>query len=217
MVAYAAATAPAGWLNCDGSAVSRTTYADLFAVTSTTYGVGNGTTTFNLPDLRGRIPVGLDNMGGTDAGRLSVANTLGGTGGTETHTLTSAQIPAHSHGNTLSNATVAALTHSHAEGNLAAAVGAANGNAGLIGYEAGSVRPSGRGPAAITNYILGPVAVYNGAFGNLTMNHYTRVYGDTSNNTTSVTVGITNANNTGGGGAHENMQPYILTYYIIKT
>jgi microcystin-dependent protein len=156
-------------------------------------------------------------MGGTDAARLSVANTLGGSGGTETHTLTSAQIPAHSHPNTLSSATVAATTHKHAEGNLAAAVGAANGNPGLLGYEAGSVQPSGRGPAAITSYILGPVSVYNGAFGNLTMNHYTRVYGDTSDNTTSTTVGITNANNTGGGGSHNIMQPYILINYIIKT
>jgi microcystin-dependent protein len=216
MVAYAAATAPAGWLLCDGSLISDDVYPELCTLLGTTYGAQVGSS-YRLPDLRGRIPVGLDNMGGTDAGRLSVANTLGGTGGTETHTLTSAQIPAHSHPNTLLNATVAALAHSHAEGNLAAAVGAANGNAALIGYEAGSVRPSGRGPAAITNYILTSSGFYNGAFGPLTMNHYTRVYGDTSNNTTSVTVGITNANNTGGGGSHNNMQPYILTYYIIKT
>lgn len=56
---YGGATAPSNFLLCNGSAVSRTTYADLFAVTSTTYGVGNGTTTFNLPDLRSSFPLGF--------------------------------------------------------------------------------------------------------------------------------------------------------------
>lgn len=60
--AFAGATAPLGYLLCDGTAVSRTTYASLFAVVGTTYGSGNGSTTFNLPDLRGRVPVGA----GTD-------------------------------------------------------------------------------------------------------------------------------------------------------
>jgi microcystin-dependent protein len=55
---YAGSSAPTGWLLCDGSAVSRSTYSALFSVTSTTYGVGDGSTTFNLPDLRSRIPVG---------------------------------------------------------------------------------------------------------------------------------------------------------------
>lgn len=59
ITAYGAASAPTGWLLCDGTAASRTTYAALFAVISTTYGVGDGSTTFNLPDLQGRIPVGL--------------------------------------------------------------------------------------------------------------------------------------------------------------
>lgn len=57
-IQFAGASTPAGYLACDGSAVSRTTYADLFAVVSTTYGVGNGSTTFNLPDARGLVMVG---------------------------------------------------------------------------------------------------------------------------------------------------------------
>jgi microcystin-dependent protein len=85
---WAAASAPTGWLLCDGSAVSRTTYAGLFAILSTTYGVGDGSTTFNLPDLRGRFPVGKN------AGTFSA---LGGTGGEETHTLTVPEMPAHTH------------------------------------------------------------------------------------------------------------------------
>jgi microcystin-dependent protein len=104
MVPYAGVTQPAGWLFCYGQLVSRTTYASLFAALGTTYGVGDGTTTFALPDMRGRTAFGLDNMGGTDAARLSSANTLGQGGGgekknttTDAHILTTAEMPAHYH------------------------------------------------------------------------------------------------------------------------
>jgi microcystin-dependent protein len=86
-----------------GQAISRTTYATLFSLVSTTYGVGDGSTTFNIPDLRGRVPAGLDNMGGSAANRLTNAGsgitgtTNGATGGAETVTLTTAQLPAHNH------------------------------------------------------------------------------------------------------------------------
>lgn len=76
--AFGGTTPPTGALLCDGSAVSRTTYAALFAIIGTTYGVGNGTTTFNVPDLRQRFPLGKA-VSGTGA-------TLGGTGGALTHT-----------------------------------------------------------------------------------------------------------------------------------
>ena len=100
---YAGATEPTGWLFCYGQAVSRTTYAALFAAISTTYGSGNGSTTFNLPDLRGRVVAGQDDMGGVSADRLTNqtgglnGDTLGATGGAETHTLTEAQMPLHGH------------------------------------------------------------------------------------------------------------------------
>lgn len=71
-------TPDTGWLFCDGSAVSRTGYADLFNAISTTFGVGDGSTTFNLPDLRGRFPLGLAASG--------TGSTLGGTGGAIDHT-----------------------------------------------------------------------------------------------------------------------------------
>ena len=73
VVSFGGTTAPAGWLLCYGQAISRTTYAALFAVISTTYGAGDGSTTFNLPDCRGRLPLGQDNMGGTAANRVTQA------------------------------------------------------------------------------------------------------------------------------------------------
>jgi microcystin-dependent protein len=104
LVPFAGSTSPAGWELCYGQAISRTTYAGLFTTIGTTYGSGDGSTTFNVPDLRGRVSAGKDDMGGTAASRLTstvltASNTLGATGGTQTHTLTSAQsgVPAHSH------------------------------------------------------------------------------------------------------------------------
>jgi microcystin-dependent protein len=111
---YAGSAAPSGWLLCYGQAVSRTTYAALFGAISTTYGVGDGSTTFNLPDCRGRAILGLDNMGGSAANRITAGGsgitgtTLGATGGAETVTLTTPQIPSHSH-----TATVTDPGHTH--------------------------------------------------------------------------------------------------------
>jgi len=93
VISFAGSEAPAGWLLCDGTAYSRTTYSALFAVTGTAYGNGNGSTTFNVPDLRGRVSVGLD---ATDE-NLAAADALGEAGGEETHTLSVAEIPPHSH------------------------------------------------------------------------------------------------------------------------
>ena len=73
---FAGKTAPSGWLICDGSAVSRTTYADLFGVIGTTYGSGDGSTTFNIPNLKGRVPVGLDSSD-------TSFNSIGKTGGSK--------------------------------------------------------------------------------------------------------------------------------------
>ena len=70
---YAGATAPAGWLLCFGQAISRTVYSTLFTAIGTTYGVGDGSTTFLLPDMRGRVAAGQDDMGGTSADRLTTA------------------------------------------------------------------------------------------------------------------------------------------------
>ncbi len=103
VVPYAGLVEPAGWLFAAGQAVGRTAHAALFAAIGTTYGAGDGSTTFNLPDLRGRVAAGRDNMNGPPANRLTSAGsgiagtTLGAAGGAQTHTLTVAQMPSHAH------------------------------------------------------------------------------------------------------------------------
>ncbi len=103
--AFATTSAPTGWLEMYGQAVSRTDYSLLFAAISTTYGIGDGTTTFNLPDKRGRVSIGLDNMGGTPANRITSGfagfdgDTQGAAGGDQllmqhSHTVTD---PGHDH------------------------------------------------------------------------------------------------------------------------
>lgn len=142
---YAGTVAPTGWALCNGAAVSRTTYADLYAVVGTRYGAGNGSTTFNLPDLRGRVPVGKD--GTTNFPEV------GATGGAVEHTLTVEQMP--SHGHTMKMSTSA--------------------------YSAG--------------------AAHAAHFGQGTPTHYT--YADL-------------VDNTGGGKAHPNLQPYQVINYVIR-
>ena len=151
---WAGASAPSGWLLCQGQAVSRTTYAALYAVCGTAYGTGDGSSTFNLPDLRARMPLGLNGSG--------TFNALGKTGGEENHTLTTAEMPSHGHEVTA--------------GNAMPKLGAWATNMG-----AGSSWRS--------------ISITNGSDGAL---------------------GVVSASNTGGGGAHNNMPPYVVMSFIIK-
>jgi len=172
VIDFSGAAAPDGFVFCFGQELSRTDYADLFAVINTTYGPGNGTTTFSVPDYRGRVGAGKDNMGGTAASRLTVpvsGSVLGAVGGFQTHTLLSTEMPAHSH-------PVTDPGHAHQQRR--------DDN-------------SGASPNAGGN----PDATY----GSLE-------YGVTSTSTTGVSVG-----STGGGSAHNNVQPTIVTNKIIKT
>ena len=155
VVAYGSSTAPKGWLSCLGQEVYRGDYPDLFAIVGTTYGAGNGTTTFNLPNLSGRVVVGQ----GSGAGLT--ARSMGATGGAETHTLTTGEIPSHSHTSNAVGSTLGLMT--------------ADGNNTAVGVDASAVEP---------NVYAAPVAL--------------------------------SINDAGGGGAHNNMQPFAVLNYIIR-
>ena len=147
--AYGGSTAPYGWLICDGSAVSRVTYSELFTAIGTHYGSGDGSTTFNLPDLRGRVAIGA-----------SSSHALASTGGEETHTLSVSEMPSHNH----------------------------------LEYYTWSGASNVGG-----NWKVNMTSTANGGSGTWTHSS-----------------GLTDVSYTGGGGAHNNMQPYIATSYIIK-
>jgi microcystin-dependent protein len=150
IIQWSASAAPTNWLICDGAAVSRNTFSSLFAAIGTLYGAGNGTTTFNLPDLRGRVAVGLDST-------QTEFDTLGESGGAKTHTLTIAEMPSHSH--------------------------TTSGNPGI--YRDFTGAGSNHGTLSINPSTLNFANPYS-----------------------------TNA--VGGGGAHNNLQPYEVLHYIIK-
>ncbi|MBH8566701.1 tail fiber protein [Nostoc sp. CENA67] len=150
-IAWITNSAPSKWLICDGRAISRTTYAALYAVVGAIFGSGDGSTTFNLPDLRGRVPVGADSstLQGA-ASRITASNTLGASAGAQTHTLITNEIPPHAHPKSVSG-------------------GVADGSS----------------KSAMTD-IVGTTAGAN----------------------------VVTAN-TGGGAAHNNLQPYLIINWII--
>ena len=121
---YFGTTAPNGsFVLPFGQAISRTTYAACFTLFGTTFGAGDGSTTFNVPDLRGRVPAGKDDMGGSAASRIGSVSTdsgtitgtaLGSSGGSSTHVLTSGEMPTHTH---TINITDPGHSHTFAMGN----------------------------------------------------------------------------------------------------
>jgi microcystin-dependent protein len=202
VIAFAGSTAPTDWLLCYGQAVSRTTYATLFATISTTYGAGDGTTTFNLPDLRGRTVAGIDNMGGTDAGRLDIANSSGTVVGSQYVTLTSAEMPSHTHTQN---------SHNHTQDSH-------NHNQNAHGHDLGPGQSFGMSfstnAGSFTTLIAQVQYINQGSYqGPYSANANTAT--NIANTATNQATTATNQN-TGGDGAHNNMQPTMVLNYIIK-
>jgi microcystin-dependent protein len=135
-----------------GQAISRTTYSTYFSLVNTQYGAGDGSTTFNVPDLRGRVIAGLDNMGGSAASRLSSTSitsggptTLGGSGGADTKTLTTANLPPYTPSGSISNGAItfpAAKFASGATGSTSGVATAVPNNAGDLTSALGPVQAS---------------------------------------------------------------------------
>jgi len=228
-IPFAGTTAPSLFLLCYGQEVSRTTYSALFLAIGTTYGSGDGSTTFNLPDLRGRTVAGLDNMGGTTAGRVTnsesgiTGTTLGASGGSQSVAINTSQMPshthvqdAHTHTQDAHNHTQDAHTHSqnaHSHGitdpghSHSITFFNGNGNTGTNPY----------GSISVGSFVYGTQT----AVTNISVNSSTA-----TNNVTTATNQVATATNqstvatnqsTGSGGTHQNMQPSMIMNWIIKT
>lgn len=167
---FAGSTQPTGWLLADGTAVNRTTYADLFAVINTTYGAGDGSTTFNLPDLRGRLPMGAGtgtglNASGTGAptGSAQTARTRGAWGGEETHLLTGAESGTSAHGHTASSP-----AHTHGPGSSNTFL---TWDGGTLGVASGGGLAQAVGSPATTAATAATVTVANSTAANASSRH----------------------------------------------
>jgi len=223
VVAFAGASAPEGWLLCDGSAVSRTTYANLWAVLSSTYGNGDGSLTFNLPDAKGRSVLGAG------AGSGLTTRTIAGTGGTETVTLTAAQsgTTAHGHSNTISASTGTVSSdhvHNANHGHTASSGGASNSGAS----HNHALPRAFIGQAGTNRLVVSANPTDNGinVYSNSADHTHTitvdgnnfNTGGISANHTHSVTIsgGVSTSTAASASESHNNMHPFLVLNYIIK-
>lgn len=237
IVDFAGAAAPTGWLLCTGQAVSRTTYAALFDVLGTTYGAGNGTSTFNLPDTRGRTTVGVD---ASQSNRIDIttypnARTIGGTMGESTVTLSASQLPAHahpasaasggSHNHSFTGTAASAGAHTHSVSGTAASNGAHTHSSSVASVTTtpSPVRFLNAGADYHINPISGSDTTSSAGAHTHSVSGTAASAGAHTHSVSGTTASdgahshtITVSNNTGGGGAHGNMQPAIAMNKIIK-
>jgi microcystin-dependent protein len=224
---YAGTTAPnSNFALSYGQAISRTTYAGLFAQVGTTFGVGDGTTTFNLPDTRGRAIFGVDNMGGSAANRITVAGgnfdgtVLGGTGGSQNHTTTIAEMPVHTPAGTITPLTATGTTG--AENSNHFHLGSTD-SAGTHSHTVGPGTPSTNGQFS---GLISPNNGWGGAPGTSTTSSdgaHTHTFttglqnaGHTHTFTTNSFTPVFNGTAIGSGTAHTILPPAIILSKIIR-
>lgn len=206
---YAGSAAPTGYLICDGSAISRTTYAALFTAIGTTYGTGNGSTTFNLPDLRQRVPVGKYTSG--------TFTNLGATGGAENITLSTANLPSHTHDvNPASFTSTAEGAHTHS-------INPPSITTSTDGYHSHDLSGtavsrygdsnSGNGGDGYANSVTGTVSAGSHSH---TIDIAAFTSGAGTSHSHSIDVPNTTSTSAGSGTSFSNVQPYIVLNYIIK-
>lgn len=222
---------PTGYLWANGQAVSRSTYLALFSFYGTSYGAGDGSTTFNVPDLCGRAPFGADDMGGIAAkGRITsagsgIVGTRASFGGVESVTLTLAQAPAHAHAGTTS----AGSAHSHTTGIESA------GHTHTYSGTTGTVSANHTHPSVITGGgtnvfsaggLPGINSLTTGSTGNQSADHTHTFSGTSDGESANHTHAISNesahthtytTDSQGGGALHTNMPPALILNYIVKT
>lgn len=208
---YAGSSAPSGWLMCDGAAVDRTTYAALFAVIGTTYGSGNGSTTFNVPNCKGKVTVGYNSA-------EAEFDSLGETGGVKTVTLASSEMPVHNHSASDAGHSHTATDYGH--GHTASDSGHGHG----VNESAHTHTIRGSSGSGSANLWGGASADPQGSVDSATTGISIQTgYANVSVATGYASVGIATGyasittGNAGSGGAHANLQPYITVNKIIKT
>lgn len=236
ILAYAGATSPTGYLLANGAAVTRTgVTADLFALIGTTYGAGDGSTTYNLPNLLGRVPVGRD-------ATQSEFDVLGETGGAKTVQITAATMPSHVHGVTDMQHLHGQTAHDHSvfnppkigtngthyHANTMTTINITHNHQSTQNGGSVMVIQTGAGPFNVAAPGASDFVTFDSGHTTLTgtssidhahgMNNeiVDAIMQPVSANIQFQVTGITGTNSAGSDGFHQNLQPYLAINYIIK-